>query len=241
MILQLLEQLDTEVCPEAVDWLEENQGFSFEELWEKCERADWMLWFCAQIGVHHKSLISAAIDCTERALKYIPEKEKRLDAVFADLRLWLKGDIDDLEDASYFAELVCEELLTDPFTVRAPTKSTMTDAYYEASLAIDYLKDAADEGPGGDYPNIFIEMIDALSCAYAYAETSEMAVAVDIGTEMDIYEVAEDDQIAYSAIYEFSKTDELKALADVIRKTIVWTELQYKVAVMEYKHFGKLQ
>lgn len=241
MILQLLEQLDTEVCIEAVDWLEESPGLSFEELWNTCERADWMLWFCVQIGVHHKSIVAAAIDCTARTLKYVPSDEARIDAVFEDLRDWLKGDIEDLNDAGYFAEQVATELLTDPNTTKNPIKATLVDAFYETALAVADLTFAAEEGPTIDSAEGFTELIDAVASAYAYFETSEIAVAVDVGIAMNVHEVVEDNQIAFDAVYDQSKAEELKALAEVIRESISWEEIHYKVATLEFKHFGRLQ
>ena len=62
-------------CREAIDFAGD---MTFEEAWQRCERADWMLWYIckAKIGTR-KARIHVICDCAETALKYVPKGEDR--------------------------------------------------------------------------------------------------------------------------------------------------------------------
>lgn len=238
MLIQLLKQTDPEAYREVIEWLEEHPGYTSEDLWEKCERGDWMLYVCTLIGLHPKSLISAAMDCTQRALKYIPKNDQRIDTVFGNLRLWLKGEITDLEETCELADTVYEEVINDPYTVVDPPRATLTDALYEAVDAVALLTFAAIDGIS---PTMAMQIMDAAASATAFAEASEIAVAVDISIDMAIGITTDNTEIAVEAIYEFSKREEFKAMAGIIRESIVWEEIKGKVEILTYSHCGKIQ
>lgn len=238
MLIQLLKETDPEAYSEVIEWLEEHPGYTSQDLWEKCERGDWMLGLCALMGLHPKSIISAAMDCTKRALKHIPKKEKRVDAVFDNLQLWLKGEITNLGETCELADTIYEEVMSDPYTVLDPPAATLTDALYEAVDSVALLAFAAIDGIS---PAIAINIVEAAASATAFAEASEIAVAVDISIDMAIGITTDNTEIAIEAIYEFSKRDELKAMADTIRNSIVWEEIKDKVELLQYSHFGKIQ
>lgn len=84
-----------EVCDEAVDWIEERPGLSLQELWDTCDRPDWMiclLWvldvaapyrdMAYEFAVHSVSLIDHAgtrdqcCDSLDALSKYIDTGEE---------------------------------------------------------------------------------------------------------------------------------------------------------------------
>ena len=66
-------------CEEACDWA---KGKSLAEVWEQCERGDWLLWLCGRMADKpgwptRNEVILAACDCAETALKYVKPGEDR--------------------------------------------------------------------------------------------------------------------------------------------------------------------
>jgi hypothetical protein len=69
-------------CFEAVKWVKESKAETFAELWNECERADWMLWILARMAgkkewPSKKTVVLCACDCAETALQFVPENENR--------------------------------------------------------------------------------------------------------------------------------------------------------------------
>jgi hypothetical protein len=102
---KLLNKLNA--CQEAVTWA---KGKSLAEVWETCERADWMLWLCGKmIGKQgwptRRELVLAACDCAETALKYVPKGEERPAKAIETARKWARGKatIQEVRGAAYVA------------------------------------------------------------------------------------------------------------------------------------------
>ena len=60
-------------CSEARAWA---KGKTLPEVWEQCDRADWLLWLIGrmvgEVGwPDHKAIVSVACDCAELALPYM--------------------------------------------------------------------------------------------------------------------------------------------------------------------------
>lgn len=240
MIAMMLNKLGSKTSRSGMNWLDENAGLSPKDLWEKCERADWILWLCAEVGVHQKSIISAALDCTERGLKYIPKREYRLPTVYTDLRKWLKGEPIELDELCFMADGIADELEDSVFTVTDSSSATLEDAFFEVASVISNLTFLADEGTAGNSDYAYA-IIDGCAAAYAYAEASQIAVAVDLELDMSLNEIVEDTAQAVDIIYDFAKVEELKALADIIRNSISWEEIEPKVEALLCKFTGRLQ
>jgi len=73
----LLEKLNA--CTEARDWA---RGKSLVEVWQQCERGDWLLWLCARMAGEvgwptRNDVTLAACDCAETALRYVKPGEDR--------------------------------------------------------------------------------------------------------------------------------------------------------------------
>ncbi len=68
---------DIGACADARAWA---KGKSLAEVWEQCERGDWLLWLCGRMvdkdgWPTRKELVLAACACAETALKYVKAGE----------------------------------------------------------------------------------------------------------------------------------------------------------------------
>lgn len=232
MIDLILKKLGSKTSKSGMDWLGNNAGLSSKELWNKCERADWMLWFCAEIGIHPKSIISAALDCAERGLKYIPEREYKLPTVYTDLRKWIKGETIELDELSFMVDGIANELEESVLITENQSTATLEDAFCGVASSLANITFLADEGTI-DNSNIVYEAIDDCAGAYAYAEASQIAVVIDLELDMNLTEIVEDTEQAVDIVYDFAKAEELKAMADVIRVSISWEEIEPHLAVLQ--------
>src|SRR5690606_25137581 len=92
-------------CREAREWVAE-QATTPEQCWARCERADWMLWLVARVGVERRLVVEAACDCAETALDYA-EPDSLLAYVWAidAARRYVRGEADaeEVEAARYAA------------------------------------------------------------------------------------------------------------------------------------------
>ena len=80
-------------CSEARRWA---AGKSLAEVWNTCERGDWLLWLCGHMcgkkgWPTRKQLVLAACACAETALKYVPEGELRPKKAIEMARKWARG------------------------------------------------------------------------------------------------------------------------------------------------------
>ena len=76
-------------CKEAVEWVGRKQ---LKTAWEKCGRADWMLWLAGRVGVDRKPLVLAACDCAETALQHVTAGEDRPRIAIETARKWCAGE-----------------------------------------------------------------------------------------------------------------------------------------------------
>ena len=127
--IQLLKEKDA--CSEAVDWCTETSG-SPQQLWDKCERGDWMLWLIGKIDPDHKKLVLTACKCARLALKYVGGGETRPLKAIETAEAWAMGEdgvtLDDVRDAADAA---------------AYAAADAADAADAAALAGDAAADAA--------------------------------------------------------------------------------------------------
>ena len=80
-------------CSEAREWA---KGKDFAQVWEQCERGDWLLWLCGRMSDKdgwptRQQVVLAACDCAETALKYVKAGEDRPRKAIETARLWAEG------------------------------------------------------------------------------------------------------------------------------------------------------
>jgi hypothetical protein len=100
--LDILEE--KKACPKAVEWVKESKTETFIELWDTCERADWMLWILARMikekgWPSRKTVVLCACDCAETSLRFVPENELRPKIAIQTARKWAEGKASEIECA----------------------------------------------------------------------------------------------------------------------------------------------
>lgn len=94
-------------CSEVRAWAE---GKSLREVWQTCERADWLLWLCGKMAgksgwPSRKEVVLAACACAELALKYVLKGEDRPRRCIEIVRSWANGKVtlDEVREARHAA------------------------------------------------------------------------------------------------------------------------------------------
>jgi hypothetical protein len=78
-------------CEDAAAWAKGFTGTA-RQAWLACERGDWLMWLCARLEVDRKLVVTAACDCAERALKFVPAGEDRPRKAIETARAWVRGE-----------------------------------------------------------------------------------------------------------------------------------------------------
>jgi hypothetical protein len=86
--------IELKACREAINWVENR---TFEQAWRDCHRGDWMLWLLEQMRekegwLNEKDIMLLGCWCTRRALKYVPEEEKRPLKAIEAKEAWIRGE-----------------------------------------------------------------------------------------------------------------------------------------------------
>ena len=102
--IKKLEKLNA--CLGAIEWAKDYK--TFEEAWNKCDRADWMLWIAGKQvdkNKNRKEVVLCACKCARRALKYLPKDEKRPLKAIQMAEKWAKGKttIEEVKEARAYA------------------------------------------------------------------------------------------------------------------------------------------
>ena len=89
--MKLLQEL--RACADAREWAE---GKDLAQVWQECQRGDWLLWLCVKMADHagwptRKEVVLAACACAEVALKYVRPGEERPRIVIETVRRWTQG------------------------------------------------------------------------------------------------------------------------------------------------------
>ncbi len=122
------EQLrDLDACAEAIKWV---NGRSLRKCWQVADRGDWMLWLAARVGVDRKTLVLAACDCAEPALKYVPKGEDRPRKAIETARAWCEG------------RATLKEVRSAAFAARAADAAAYAAAAADAAAYAAYAADA---------------------------------------------------------------------------------------------------
>ena len=86
-----LKQLDA--CKDAIEWAKDYK--TFQEVWDNCERADWLLWIAGNMsdkGINtRKDIVLCACKCARLSLKHMPKDEKRPLKAIQTAERWAKG------------------------------------------------------------------------------------------------------------------------------------------------------
>ena len=75
-------------CPEAIVWIEKEK-LTLEQAWNKCDRADWLIWFADRTKMAtHQEVVLTACAWAETTLKYVPKGKDRPRKAIEAARRW---------------------------------------------------------------------------------------------------------------------------------------------------------
>ena len=173
-------------CSDAIAWAKDYK--TFQEAWDKCERADWMLWIAGKmIGKNgcstRKEVVLVACKCARTALKYLPKDEKRPLKCIQIVEKWARGE-------ATISEVRKARRAATAYAADAATAADAADAAYAAAAATAYAAAAA----------ATTDAADAAYAAYA-ADAAYAAYAADAAATADA-----------------TKIKTLKKLANIVRK-----------------------
>ncbi len=166
----------------AADWLRERgahhdvvawaEGFGdrWEDLWEACPRADWLLGVAARRGVDRATLVRGACACARFALDYLGESEDRPRRAIEAAEAYVRGvdDPDARREAARIAEAAVDEA-PDPAVAAAAM------AALAAVRAVDLPEEAALAAASAAQASV----LDAGDCAMLSALTYAQRTCAD--------------------------------------------------------------
>ncbi|CAB4140596.1 hypothetical protein UFOVP398_54 [uncultured Caudovirales phage] len=85
-------------CRPAIDWLEQRNS---DEMWEQCERPDWLLWWAAPY-VPRTQLVWVACQCARLALPHVTAGDIRPLKAIETAEAWTRGEatLEEVESAA---------------------------------------------------------------------------------------------------------------------------------------------
>ena len=112
----LLKKLsDLRACREAVKW---TNGMNLKTAWNKCKRADWLIWFICKMEIGTKQeRIHAVCDCAATALMYVPKGEDRPRLAIEAARKYTDNPTEENRQA-------CDRAIWAAWAARATTMAT---------------------------------------------------------------------------------------------------------------------
>lgn len=89
---QLLDRMNSlGACDDATKWVQSREGTA-QQIWDSCERGDWMLWYAGRCEVNRKQLVGAACMCAREALKHVQAGEDRPRAAIETAERWCRSE-----------------------------------------------------------------------------------------------------------------------------------------------------
>ncbi|WP_340641165.1 putative immunity protein, partial [Staphylococcus pseudintermedius] len=79
-------------CPEATEWVRASDKQTAREIWESCERGDWMLWIAARLEIDRKLIVTAACLCARQSLVHVRPGEERPRIAIETAERWVRGE-----------------------------------------------------------------------------------------------------------------------------------------------------
>ena len=101
----LLDRLQNRhACKEATEWVTAQTGDA-QQIWNLCQRPDWMLWFAGRQSIDRKILVLIAAACARTSLKFVPPGEDRPRLAIETAEAWARGEItmEQVQNAAYAA------------------------------------------------------------------------------------------------------------------------------------------
>jgi hypothetical protein len=136
---------------EARDWVAARGALTPEQLWAQCERADWLLWYAARVGVDRRAIVRAACACARTVLHLVPEGEERPLSAIETAEAWCDGRAT--------TEQVRYARLAASAAAYAAYADADADAVYAADAAAAYADADADADASAERTRLVRELI----------------------------------------------------------------------------------
>ena len=211
-LLRHMSRLDA--CEEATEWV---QGLPADmpasDAWQRCERADWLLWLAGRAGVDCKLVVLVACDCARLALpiwqKRYPE-DGRVLACIDTVERWTRGEatIEDVRAARRAADAAS-------YAAAADAAYAYADAAYAAAAAASYAAYAY-----ADAAYAAAAAASYAANAYAYANAAYAAA------NAYAYAYADADADADADARRAARASTLRQCADLTRARITWDTVE---------------
>lgn len=76
-------------CSAGIEWVQDRTP---QQMWEECERGDWLLWLAVKLHVDRKLIVLAACKCARESLQYVADGEDRPRRAIETAETWCRGD-----------------------------------------------------------------------------------------------------------------------------------------------------
>ena len=191
--------ISIEACSEARKWA---KGKTLAEIWDQCERIDWICWLLGRMEgkegwPDRKAIVLAACSFAELALPFVKAGEERPRQAIETARAWARGEVTRLEvkiarDAAADAAYADAAATADYAAAAAAYAANTADyaAAYAAYAAADTAAYAAYAAADG-----------AANAARAAAATAAAAAAVAVNAAAAALAVAVAVNAAYAVAY----------------------------------------
>jgi hypothetical protein len=115
-------------CDAAIDWIKSLPESSLEEIWEACERPDWLYWLVDQVQIEKKLIVLSACEIARTVLYLIPKEELRPLKAIEAAEGWCRGEvsIDQAVEATRDATKAVENAIE---VAHVTSRNQASDAY----------------------------------------------------------------------------------------------------------------
>ena len=144
-------------CREALRWVNNRGITTLQEAWEQCQRADWLVWLAARVGVPETTLVLLLTLLARPVVPQILPGHKRLLECLALAEAWARGEVpsdklrEQAEELEALRELVgfepAEEALLGVLDLALLATEDPIDLPRFASCASDIAIYAVDASP----------------------------------------------------------------------------------------------
>src|SRR6185312_15650026 len=184
-------------CRDGRTWA---HGKSLQEVWDTCERGDWLLWLCGNMSEREgwptrKQVVLAAVECATTALKYVKAGENRPAECLRIVREWCAGNatIEQVREArndaaaAYYAAVVADVDADVAYYAAAAADA----AYYADGDAAYYAAVVAAAAAAADYAAYYAAVVAAAAAAADYAAAAAAADYAAVARSKSLKESAD--------------------------------------------------
>jgi len=135
--------LPGDACFQAIEWC---QGRTERDAWDKCSRANWMVWILGRRGADKRRLVTVACKFARYVLHLVPVDEPQARLAIEAAEAWLRDPCHVTAHAAYAANDVCNaanSTRVGSYASAAANAAAAAAAASDASCAAVYATNAA--------------------------------------------------------------------------------------------------